>query len=325
MIEPGLGTTRARVLGSWTDTQGIDAEMDQFTAEFSVAVQLPNKGRLRGSLDDTGLVMTGEWATDLNSEGRFVLVHGPKIDPALQEPPVQTREVQTPEPEAMQNSPLLTTTLFAGTVRLGRPDLGRLVEVVRNGMSVEDPAINLSHNGREYIHLGMQSLEAEASLPAIVETIIISASEPASKTGNRTVVVRLTKEGPNSIFVSGYDRVWVEGKASQVDLFLSSRKSRFAGFWRKYGNNANGVLFLILLGLLPSVPSLPNRIIVVFAAFLLLIVLRLSWAKIAHTRIFLQEGLVPFYIKYAEWILTPLAALLSGIIALLIARYIHPA
>jgi hypothetical protein len=207
---------------------------------------------------------------------------------------------------------------------LDQSDLANLVEVVRNGTSVEKPAINISHNGREYIHLGIQSLENEPSLPAAVETVIISASEPASNTGTRTVVVRLTQNGPNTVYVSGHDRVWVEGKARQVELFLSNYKSKLVGFWRKYGNNANAVIFLVLLGLLPSVPSLFNRFVVLAAVFLLLVVLRLSWAKIAHTRIYLKEKLVPFYIKYADWILTPLAILLSGIIALLIARYIHP-
>jgi hypothetical protein len=324
LIEPGLGTTRARILGTWTDKEGIEAEIDQFTAEFSVAIQLPQKGRLQGTLDAAGSVISGQWQTDAGTGGRFVLVYGPKIDPALPAQAATKGEVQPPQPVSASLGPLVTTTLTLGTVRLDRDALANLVEVLRNGLSVENPAINVSHQGHEMIHLGMQSLDREPSLPVIVETVIISASEPTNNTGNRTVVVRLTKDGPNTIFVSGYDQVWVEGKARQVELFLSNHMSRFAGFWRKYGNNANGVLFLILLGLLPSVPSLRDRFVVLAASFLLLVVMRLSWAKIAHSRIYLQEKLVPFHLKYSDWILTPLAVLLSGLIALLIARYIHP-
>jgi hypothetical protein len=238
--------------------------------------------------------------------------------------PAPKAEVQTPQAEPVPVTPLLTTTLSLGAVRLDRSDLANLVEVIKNGMSIENPAINLSHHGRESIHLGMQSLEKEPSLPAIVETVIINASEPTYRSGDRTVVVRLIKDGPNTIFVSGHDAVWVEGKARQVEYFLSNHKSKLAGFWRKYGNNANSILFLLLLGLLPSIPSLRDRLVVTIAAFILLLVFRLSWTNISHTRIYLEERLVPFHLKYSDWILTPLAVVLSGVIALLIARYIHP-
>ena len=168
LIEPGLGTTRARITGTWTDKGGIAGRLDQFTTEFSVATQLPKDGAIKGVLDPSGLVIDGEWNTDAGTGGKFVMVYGPKIDPALPAQVPAKVELQAPEAKPVLLGPLITTTLTLGTVRLDRDDLAGLVDAVNNGMAVENPAINASHRGREYIHLGMQSLNSDLSLPAVV-------------------------------------------------------------------------------------------------------------------------------------------------------------
>ncbi|MGA7525432.1 MAG: hypothetical protein WBW84_23480 [Acidobacteriaceae bacterium] len=221
--------------------------------------------------------------------------------------------------------PLITNTVNLGAVRLDQEGLRNLAQVVREGTAIDQVAINATHRGREYIHVGVDSLLGDPALPGFVNTVIVAANEQVVNRGHRVVTVRLMKDGPNTIYVSGYDRIWVEGKARQVDVFLGNYRSKIVGFWRKYGNNANGLIFLAMLAVLPSIPSLINRIKVIAAVFALLIVLRLNWTKAVNTRVFLHKEMVPAHIKYAEWILAFLSVIVSGFIAFLIQRYVHPA
>jgi hypothetical protein len=125
------------------------------------------------------------------------------------------------------------------------------------------------------------------------------------------------------VYVSGYDRIWVEGKAKQIEVVLMDYQNRMIGFWRKYGINANAIVFLALVGILPSVSSIVDRLKVIVVTFILLVVLKQSWTRAVNTRVFLHEKLVPFHIRYAEYIVTLIAAFISAIVALLIQRYVH--
>jgi hypothetical protein len=325
LMEPGLGTTRAKIVGSWSDDNCIDVGLEQFTSEYSVPMVLPKEGRLHGLFDPSMTVIEGDWQTDAGTSGRFVLVCGPKINPQLtspNEPKPPAPSIPLPQQPA---GPLVTTTINLGAVRLDQDGLANLARIITEGTAIDQPAINACHRGREYIHLGVVSLLNEPSLPGFVDTIIISASEPALQLGQQTVVVRLMQSGPNTVFVSGYNRIWVEGKVRQIEVFLQNYESKIIGFWRKHGGNANGIVFLALLGILPSIPSLFNRFKIIIVVFAFLQGLRLTWTKVVHTRVFLHKELVPFHTKYAEWILTPLAVLSTGIVGYLIQRYVHAA
>ncbi len=262
----------------------------------------------------------GEWTTALGTKGSFTLVVAPKFSSPVGVPKLNPKLAN----EQPSIRPLITTTINLGAVRIDQEGLTNLVEIIKEGTAVTTPAVNATHRGREYIHLGVSSLLEEPALPGYVETLIVSASEPADKLGFKTVVVRLIKDGQNTIYVSGYDRVWVEGKARQVEMLLMNYQSRTIGFWRKYGGNANAIVFLILLGILPSVPSIADRLRVIAVTYVLLIVLKFTWTKAVNTRVFLHEKIVPAHIRYAEYIVTPLAVIFSAIVAFLIQRYVHP-
>ena len=61
LIEAGLGTTRARVVGSWNDANAVEARLEQFTAEVAVPVMLPKSGTLKAKFDPATGAITGAW------------------------------------------------------------------------------------------------------------------------------------------------------------------------------------------------------------------------------------------------------------------------
>jgi hypothetical protein len=323
LIQPGLGTTKANLSGTWSENNQLNATLTQFTAETSVQVILPKDGQFTGIFDATQSVIKGDWHTGSGTNGHFVLVSGPKISLPVQ--PNKGHQTAPPAaPKTVLGQPLVTTTLNLGAVRLDQDGLTNLAEIIREGTAVEQPAINASHRGREYIHIGIASLLKEAALPGFVDTVILSVNESVNNLGFKTVVVRLVKDGQNTVYVSGYDRIWVEGKAKQIEVALMDYQNRMIGFWRKYGANLNGIVFLALLWILPSVPSILDRFKVIIVTFIFLLVLKATWTKAANTRVFLHDKLVPAHIRYAEYIVTPLAVLFSAIVAFLIQRYVHP-
>src|SRR5260370_13330875 len=148
----------------------------------------------------------------------------------------------------------------------------------------------------------------------------VVANEPVLRHGNNTVMVTLKKNEPNTLFVSGYDRVWVEGKAAQIEHFLEHHESKAAHILRQYGANLNGIIFLLMLAFLPSVPLLVDRLKVIGSVFVLLFLLLYSWRGAANTKVFLREPQVVWYQKNAGWLLVLLEVALAGWIAYLIQK-----
>jgi hypothetical protein len=321
LIEPGMGATHARLSGTWDENHRIIAKLDQFTVDSGAPLVLPKVGELRGVYDPATSLIQGEWKTEAGTSGQFVAIAGLNSNQTLAAP-THPQQPLPPQQQSPSIGPLVTTTLTVGTVRLDRDALANLARITTDGLNLPFPVVNAIHNGREYRHLGMESLLNEAALPGFAESVIVGADERAAGTGERQVFVRLMKDGPNTVFVAGYDRIWVEGKARQIELFLQNCESKIIGFWRNYGVNLNGVVFLALLCFLPGIPSIRNRFVVVAVVFVFLTILRLTWAKVVNTRVILNKEFVPWHIRNADWILTPLAVIFTGIVAYLIQRFV---
>ena len=93
---------------------------------------------------------------------------------------------------------------------------------------------------------------------------------------------------------------------------------------RKYGQNLNSAIFLAMLALLPSIPSLRNRLIVVVFVFALLLSLNYSWRLAANTKVFLREAKFAWYEKNAGLLLVLLEVGLTGWVAYLIQTFMAP-
>jgi hypothetical protein len=333
LFEPGFGQTRVRLIGEWNDANRITGQLNQFTANLAVAAFLPQAGVMEAAFDPQEGLMRGEWKTDVGTIGKFVLV---KVDGQLQIPelvqqpqvvqaqPPQPAQPQLVSPQPPQPPPaLVTATKVLGSYRFDEQALRSLAELVKAGTNIPISVINAGLAGREFIHIGVDSLLADHSVPAVIYDVRIAANEPAVHTGNNTVVVTLKQHEPNTLYVSGYDRVWVEGKAAQLESFLRHHESKATHILRRYGSNLNSIIFLAMLAFLPSVPSLRDRLKVVVYVFILLTALLYSWRLAANTKVFLREPKFAWYQKNAGWLLVLLEVALSGWIAYLVQRYLH--
>lgn len=331
LFEPGFGQTQLRLTGEWTAANTIAGKLDQFTADLAVAADLPKSGELTGTFDPEESLINGVWKTDAGMHGKLVLVktdaelHISPLGPsqAIQQqpqPPAPVALSQTPQPQPA----LITVTKVLGSYRLDEQGIRSLAQLVRDGTNVPTPAINAGVAGREFIHIGVENLLADPSIPAVIYDLRIAANEPIVKMGNNTVVVTLKRNDPNTLYVSGYDRVWVEGKAAQIENFLQHHESKAAHILRRYGSNLNGIIFLVMLAFLPSVPSLRERLEVIAYVFMLLLTLFYSWRLAANTKVFLREPKVVWYQRNAGWLLVLFEVGLSGWIAYLVQKYVHP-
>ncbi len=331
LFEPGFGQTLVRLTGDWNETNRIVGALDQFTANLVIAAFLPQSGTMEGIFTPEEGLIRGEWKTDAGTIGKFVLV---KVDTQLQIPDfnqLQTNQAQVQQPaqpvatQPSQPPPaLVTVTKVLGSYRIDERGLRDLAELVKEGTSILVPVINAAVAGREFIHIGVDSLLADHSVPAVIHDVRVAANEPVIHTGNKTVLVTLTRHQPNTLYVSGYDRVWVEGKAAQLEGFLKHHESKATYILRRYGSFLNSIIFLAMLAFLPSVPLLRNRLEVVGYVFILLTTLLYSWRLAVNTKVFLREPKFAWYQKNAGWLLVLLEVALSGWIAYLVQKYLHP-
>lgn len=219
---------------------------------------------------------------------------------------------------------LVSKTVILGSYKLDEPSLRRLVDMIRDDTNVPTPAVNAAHEGWEFIHLGVDSLIADPNVPSVVFNLIISANEPVLQAVTRTVTLSLKRDGPNTLFVSGYDRIWVEGKVAQIESFLKHHESKAINFIREYGQILNWIIFLLMLGFLPSIPSLADRFKVLWVTLFLLWSLTYFWGKAKSTKVFLRVPKLAWHERHIGWLIMLTEVALSGLIAWMIQKYVRP-
>jgi hypothetical protein len=81
-------------------------------------------------------------------------------------------------------------------------------------------------------------------------------------------MVELNATGSNDIRVQGVQESWVLGKAETLAAFVHEREKFLSTTFKKYGLNANFLLFVGALILLPEL-SIPRRVIFMFVVFIM--------------------------------------------------------
>src|ERR1019366_4224468 len=326
LFEPGLGQLQALLSGEWSDANKITATLHLFTGNYSVAVALPQTGKMDGTFHPTEGVIHGEWSTDTQTAGKFLLI---KIEaPQAMQPSGPgsaagpgAAPAQAVAPPNVGIPALITKTVVLGSYRLDEQAVRRLADLVKSGTNVSTPAINACYRGSEHIHIGVDNLLADSSVPSVVHNLIIAANEPIVNAGTNTVILNLKKSDRNTLFVSGYNQLWVEGKAAQIQDFLREHESKAAHILRSYGSTLNSIIFLAMLAFLPSIPSLRHRLVLVAFVFSLLLLLNFSWRLAANTKVFLREAQAAWYQKNAGWLLVLLEVGLAAWVTYLIQRF----
>src|SRR5437879_5363459 len=204
LFEPGVGQTGIHFTGTWNKADKITGKLNRFTGNHVTPLVLTQSGEMDSQYDSGQGIIVGEWKTDLGTNGKFVLAksESPQISAALgvqQSQPSQPRQAQPSQPPVVQVLPpqvppaFITKTKVLSSYRLDVDALRRLAELVKSGTNVAIPVINAALDGREFIHIGVDSLLADASVPAIVYDIRVVSNEPVLGQGNNTVMVTLKK------------------------------------------------------------------------------------------------------------------------------------
>jgi hypothetical protein len=93
--------------------------------------------------------------------------------------------------------------------------------------------------------------------------------EPEAYGINRLAIVELNATGSNDIRIQSVNDTWAVGKAEALVAFLREREKFLSTTFKKYGLNANTILFVGALILLPEL-TIPRRIIFMVAVFAML-------------------------------------------------------
>jgi hypothetical protein len=315
--ELGIGQTRAKLVGNISSDGRLEVDLQSFTSNIPPdQYDLPSRGKISGRYHAEQDFIEGTWTTDRATSGKFALIRRLSEAPAIP-PPVSVQAIQRPN----RVPPLHNRTDTLGSYRFDQEDLAGLAEVVCGSTRVLSPAINIVSEGRGFIHVGADSVLQDKTLPDVVYDAFISANEGIINAGHKLVAVTFKKNGPNTLFVSDYDRTWVEGKASEVVEFLRGRESKAARFLGKYGPVINSIIFLVLLGVLPSIHSLLHRFYVLAATFALLFTLLYSWRLAVSFKAYLRDKKLPWFRRYENVWLTLVSLLLTALITYLIARF----
>lgn len=131
-----------------------------------------------GTFEPTESVIAGEWGTDAQTGGKFLLVQ------------IETQQVTQPSaavgpagsgvaPTAQTTPPanasipaLVTKTVVLGSYRLNEQSVRLLASLVKSGTNVAVPAINASYRGTEHIHIGVDNLLADPNVPNVIYDLI---------------------------------------------------------------------------------------------------------------------------------------------------------
>src|SRR5207244_11947358 len=95
LFEPGLGQLQTSLVGEWSDENKIIATLHQFVGNYSVAVVMPQTGRMEGTFDPAEGVITGQWSTDAQRAGKFRMLKIESAQAMLREVDAQ-RAAQDP-------------------------------------------------------------------------------------------------------------------------------------------------------------------------------------------------------------------------------------
>jgi len=238
----------------------IENHLKATLSDFKPGVDgLPTAGGLQGSLSPNGCEVEGDWQTNAGTHGTFRMCRAqPPALAAEAAPATPTTAAPAPQPVAF-----VTKTISLPSCRLEVQGLAGLLHVAQQGTTVLRPSFTITHRGRTLIKSGIEAFTSDRSLPHVIYDMSITFNEATEGRGYRAVVINLKKHEPNSLFVFGTDGTWVEGKCAEVKAYLQDYQTRIGYLYRQHGLWINSILFLGMLAVLPSVPTIRQRLLFV--------------------------------------------------------------
>lgn len=297
----GTFDDRLMLTGRWK--QGGDP---QAHGELSIEGVLTSDGLLRGT-----------WNSTIGTGGTFELY---PHDLA-----------RAPAPAVSAGSPpeqLYTRSASLGAVRLYAQDVLELLRIVQDDFSAPQPVVTYHVRGSEVTKYA-KDFVGEISTLGQLDYLKITVQEPEAHGINRVVVVELRAFGSNEIRAQGIRESWVVGRAETISAFLRKHQSSIVTSYRKFGLNINGVIFLLMLILIPEINTVEERTAFVGATFALLFLLHWIHSKfIPNASLQLTEkrpnALIRAWPTILSWLVTASASLAAALGHRLISSQPYP-
>lgn len=264
--------------------------------DVKVKAYLTSKGTLKG-----------EWESTIGTAGAFeAFPHDlTKND--------QNLVVSEDGPEQLYNR-----TIEIGSARLFKEDLIQLISFLEKDFTVGRTVITYKERGCDLTKFASSFLEEHEGIDQL-NSIKIVIQEPEAHGINRVIVIELVSSDNSAIKVTGLNESWVIGKAESISEFLKGKQNSIATTYRKYGLNLNGLIFVVMLIVLPEIVKWKERAIFVVAVFFLLIFLLYIHNKfIPNTAIYLQQS-KPSFLKRTwpsifSWVATVFGSVIAAIL-----------
>jgi hypothetical protein len=181
-----------------------------------------------------------------------------------------------------RNLPLPRLSLFRSDLQ----DISaKLKEMIK---TPNDVVISTRIDGTDTLQLA-GTFFVRTNLPSETERVHLSLQE-AKALAPKSIVVDFPNEGAPSITINGDDRMWVSGAAQDLERFFRRYHSKWLGGFQKYALNFNGILLLIALGALPSLPTAASRYIMLASALALAFGFKKFHDHINRVRVFLKKN-----------------------------------
>lgn len=196
-------------------------------------------------------------------------------------------EIQkNPTPSSVEPLQVIQRTGQIPKITIYKDEIHTLVHAMRELLpSSYDVVISANADAKDIRRLSA-SFWDNATLPDRAEFLSLSLTEPPDGIQRNINIVLGSVEC--SFSISGSSAVWVDGAFHQIESILRRHHSLWRKIYEKHALNINGIFFLVVLVLLPSL-DLPSRAFLILT--LAFVVLSFKWLhnKTTALRIFLRS------------------------------------
>lgn len=222
--------------------------------------------------------IAGKWESAIGTAGTFeAFPHGKVGDT----PASRDREV----PEQVFNR-----TVEIGSVRLFQDDLKGLITILSKDFVHARPVATFNLRGSEVTKFADAFLSELKNLPQL-RSLKINIQEPEPNGINRVVTIQLTQHSGSYVSVSGSNESWVVGKAESTAKALAPYQNNVITNYRKYGLEVNGIIFFLMLVVIPEIKDWSSRLVFVLVVMGLLFALVSTHRKLVpNTVVFTTEA-----------------------------------
>lgn len=272
LADAQYGESKFRLSGPRVDDH-LDLALSDFRSSVSAT---PSSGKAKLDLAAGGAEIHGSWETDAGTRGTLHAFHM-SVATAGALTSASATGVSPPNSYVSQEVTLpacwLDRTAFLG-----------LVEVVMRGLS-PIPTIQTKLGGQFVRKVGIDVFLNDATLPSRITNVQLYAAEP-----HRTLTLTLSDYQRSTAVVWSSDPTWAEGKAQEIVHFVEGRRARVNDLYRRYSVWLGYAALALMLIVLPAVPRLSGRALLVVSTFLVVFFLgRLYQRILPATTILLRE------------------------------------